>query len=183
LINKKGDQNMDSEVLNMGGGSGGGDDDGPNIIKTADRSYQIAANQVVLLTRPPTDPDSKPVPNVITILATGNTATDGNVDVRGSKGVRITSGPPLLPPTKSDSTDGVEIVVSESQNVTVQRGLLPGVDQKISMTPGNITIDGGTGTITIQSLTEITLSVAGGLSSITLTPAGITIQGILVQIN
>ena len=47
----------------------------------------------------------------------------------------------------------------------------------------NITIDGGVGTITIQSLTEITLSVAGGLSSITLTPAGITIQGILVQIN
>ena len=32
-------------------------------------------------------------------------------------------------------------------------------------------------------VTEITLSVAGGLSSITLTPAGITIQGILVQIN
>jgi hypothetical protein len=57
------------------------------------------------------------------------------------------------------------------------------VDQKIEMTPGNITIDGGVGTITIQSLTEITLSVAGGLSSITLTPAGITIQGLLVQIN
>ncbi len=174
---------MASDVLKMGGGSGGGDDDGPNIIKTADRAYQIAANQVVLLTRPPTDPDVKPVANVITILAAGNTATDGNVDVRGSKGVRITTGPPLLPPTKSDSTNGVEIIVSESQNVTVQRGLIPGVDQTISMKPGNITIDGGGGTITVQSLTEITLSVAGGVSSITLTPAGVIIKGPLVMIN
>jgi hypothetical protein len=174
---------MASDVLKFGGGSGGGDDDGPNIIKTADRAYQIAANQVVLLTRPPTDPTAESVPNVITILAAGNTTTDGNVDVRGSKGVRITSGPPLLPPTKSDSTDGVEIIVSETQNVTLQRGLLPGIDQKIEMKPGSITVDAGAGTVTIQSLSEITLSVAGGLSSITLTPAGITIQGLLVQIN
>lgn len=174
---------MASDVLKLGGGSGGGDDDGPNIIKTADRAYQIAANQVVLLTRPPTDPDVKPVPNVITILAAGNTATDGNVDVRGSKGVRITTGPPLLLPTKSDSTDGVEIIVSEDQSVTVQRGLLPGIDQTITMTPGNITVDAGVGKVTIQSLTGITLSVAGGLSTISLTPAGIVIQGLLVQIN
>jgi hypothetical protein len=174
---------MASDVLKMGGGSGGGDDDGPNIIKTADCAYQIAANQVVLLTRPPTDPGAKPAPNVITILAAGNTGTDGNVDVRGSKGVRITTGPAPLPPTKSDSTDGVEIIVSESQNVTVQRGLIPGVDQTISMTPGNIKIDGGGGTITVQSLTEITLSVAGGVSSITLTPAAIIIKGPMVMIN
>jgi MspA len=110
-------------------------------------------------------------------------APDGKVNLRGSQGVRVTAGPPLLPPTESDSVNGVEIIVGEAQNVIVQRGLLPGVDQKIEMTPGNITVDGGAGTITIQSLTEITLSVAGGMSSITLTPAGITIQGILVQIN
>lgn len=85
----------------------------------------------------------------------------------------------LLP---SDSTNGVEIVVGEMQNVTIQRGLLP-VDQKIEMIPSGITVDAGLGKVTIQSLTEITLSVAGGLSTITLTPAGITIQGLLVQIN
>ena len=74
-------------------------------------------------------------------------------------------------------------MVGEAQNITVQRGLIPGVDQKMEMTPGSIVIDGGVGTITIQSLTEITLSVAGGLSTISLTPAGIIIQGVLVKIN
>ena len=68
------------------------------------------------------------------------------------------------------------------QNVTIQRGLLPGVDQKIEMAPGSIIVDGGIGTVTIKSLTEITLSVAG-VSTITLTPAGIIIQGPLVMIN
>jgi hypothetical protein len=77
----------------------------------------------------------------------------------------------------------VEVVAGEAQNVTIQRGLLPGVDQQIEMTPSGITIDAGMGTLTIQSLTQITLSVAGGLSSITLGPQGITIQGLLVQVN
>lgn len=77
----------------------------------------------------------------------------------------------------------MEVVVGEAQNITLQRGLLPGVDQKIEMAPGSITIDAGAGSITIQSLTQITLSVAGGLSTITLGPAGVTIQGLLVQIN
>jgi len=96
--------------------------------------------------------------------------------------VCITAGPPPLPPTASDSTNGVEIAVGELQNVTLQRGLLP-IDQKIEMTPGSITVDAGVGTVTIQSLTQITLSVAGGLSTITLGPEGITIQGLMVKIN
>jgi hypothetical protein len=108
---------------------------------------------------------------------------DGRIEVRGSQGVRVTAGPPLLPPTTSDSTNGVEIIVGEIQNVTIQRGLLPGIDQKIEMTPSGITVDAGTMPVTIQSLTQITLSVAGGLSTITLAPEGITIQGVLVQIN
>jgi hypothetical protein len=106
----------------------------------------------------------------------------GQVNVRGDQGVRLTAGPPPLPPTDSDSTNGVEIMVGETQNVTIQRGLLP-VDQKIEMTPSGITVDAGMGTVTIQSLTQITLSVAGGLSTITLGPEGVTIQGVLVKIN
>jgi hypothetical protein len=119
---------------------------------------------------------------VITIVSTGM-GMDGKVDVRGSQGVRITSGPPMLPPTTDSSTNGVEIIASEAQNVTIQRGLLPVVDQKIEMTPGAIMVDGGAGTITIQSLTEIKIQVMGGLSSITLTPMGIIIQGPIVMIN
>jgi hypothetical protein len=108
---------------------------------------------------------------------------DGRIDVHGSQGVRITAGPPPLPPATSDSTNGLEIIVGEIQNVTIQRGLLEGVDQKIEMTPSGITVDGGGMPVTIQSTTQITLSVAGGMSTITLAPEGITIQGILVQIN
>ncbi len=119
---------------------------------------------------------------MITILAAGNTGTDGKVDVRGSKGVRITAGPPPLPPTKSDSTDGVEIIVNDTQNIVIQRGILP-LQQKIEMCPGVINIDAGMGIVTIKSEVGIELSVASGLSKISLTPAGIVIQGILVEIN
>jgi hypothetical protein len=164
----------------QGAGSGGG----PETADHAhyfDGIYSIAANQIEMLSRPPLPP-APPGPNVITLLAAG-LAPDGKVNVRGSQGVRITAGPPPLPPTASDSVNGVEIMVGEAQSVTIQRGLIPGVDQKIEMAPGNITVDAGVGTVTIQSLTEITLSVAGGMSSITLTPAGIIIQGLLIQIN
>jgi hypothetical protein len=171
---------MDPEKKEVGAGSGGG----PETVEHShffDGTYSVTANQIEVLSRPPLPP-APPGPNVITILAAG-LGVDGKVNVRGSQGVRVTSGPPPLPPTASDSVNGVEIIVSEAQNVTIQRGLISGVDQKIEMTPGSITVDAGAGTVTIQSLTEITLSVAGGMSSITLTPAGITIQGVLVQIN
>jgi hypothetical protein len=58
------------------------------------------------------------------------------------------------------------------------------VDQKIEMTPSGITVDGGAMPVTIQSLTQIKLSVCGGLSTITLGPDGVTIMGLpLVKIN
>jgi len=143
--------------------------------------FSISANQMLLVSRPP-DPPVMPAPCVITIAAPG-LGVDGKVDVSATQGVRITAAPLGLVPTDSDSTNGVEIMVGETQNVTIQRGLVPGVDQKIEMTPSGITVDAGAMPMTIQSLSEITLSVAGGVSSITLTPAGITIQGVLVQIN
>src|SRR5579859_981764 len=170
---------MAAENNTIGGGTGGGPDR-IDHAETFDGAYRIAAKQVEMVSCPPLPP-APPGPNLITLLATDLTGMDGTVDVKGAKGVRLSAGPPIVVPTSSDSTNGVEIFVGESQNVTIQRGIIPGVDQKIEMAPGSITIDGGTGTITIQSLTEITLSVAGGMSSITLTPAGITIQGILVQ--
>jgi hypothetical protein len=165
----------------LGGGSGGERrPHSPDREQTATGTYTIVGNQLKLLARPPSPP-AIPGPNVITLLAAG-VAMDGRVEVRGSKSVRITAGPPLLPPTTSDATNGVEIVVGEAQNVTIQRGLLP-TDQKIEMTPSGITVDAGLGSLTIKSLSQITLSVAGGLSSITLGPEGVTIKGILVQIN
>jgi hypothetical protein len=165
---------------NKGGGSGGGPDDGSHY-QSFDGAYGVVANQVELVSRPALPPNI-PAPCLITLFASGM-GTDGRVEVRGSQGVRITAGPPPLPPTSSDSTDGVEVVVGEAQKITVQRGLIPAVDQKIEMAPGSITVDAGAGSVTIQSLTQITLSVAGGLNTITLTPQGITIQGLMIQIQ
>jgi hypothetical protein len=165
----------------LGGGSGGGPDLEPvSHTESLEGAFSVEANQVQFISRPPMPP-AVPGPYTITVLAAGM-GMDGQVDVRGSKGVRVTAGPPPLPPTSSDSTNGVEIVVGETQNVTIQRGLLP-VDQKIEMTPSGITIDAGMGSLTIKSLTQLTLSVAEGLSTVTLGPQGVTIQGIIVQIN
>lgn len=154
---------------------------GRDSFQTLDGAYSVKANQVTLLSLPPLPPLT-PNPCVITVLASG-LGTGGQVNVRGNQGVRITAGPPPLPPTDSDSTDGVEVAVGELQKVTIQRGLIPGVDQKIEMTPSGITVDAGAMPVTIQSLTKITLSVAGGLNTITLTPTGITIQGVMIQIQ
>ena len=166
----------------FGGGSGGGgvDPGGGNHFQTVEGAYTLHANQIELLSTPPLPP-VVPGTCVITLLATGE-GTDGRVEISGTQAVRITTGPPPLPPTSSSSTNGVEIIVSEDQNVTIQRGLLP-TDQKIEMAPGSITIDAGAGTLTLKSLTQITLSVAEGLSTITLTPEGVKVQGLLVQIN
>jgi len=174
---------MIPDDIDTGGGSGGG----PAKFKaqSTDGRFSIAGNQIMLMSRPSLAP-VVPDPFVISLLAIG-TGLDGNVNVRGSQGVRITSGPPAVPmvspDTSSDSTQGIELIASEMQNITLQRGLIDGVDQKIEMTPGNITVDGGVGPVTIQSLTEITFQVAGGVSKITLTPAGIILQGPIIMIN
>jgi hypothetical protein len=170
---------MVQQMRSEGGGSGGGPDSADRA-ESVNGGYSIRANQLEVLCRPPLPPAISG-PSVITLLAAGM-GMDGKVNVRGSQGVRITAGPPLLPPTTSDSTNGIEIIAGETQNVEIQRGLLP-VDQKIEMTPTGITVNAGMGTVTIQSLTQITLSVAGGLSTITLGPEGVTIQGLLVKIN
>jgi hypothetical protein len=171
---------MEPDQFDGGAGSGGGPDTTDNT-HSHDGIYAVSANKIELLGRPALPP-AMPQPSSITLLASGM-GMDGKVDVRGSQGVRITSGPPMLPPTTSDSTNGVEVIASELQNITIQRGLLAGVDQQIQMTPGAIMVDGGVGTITIQSMTEIKIQVLGGLSSITLTPMGIIIQGPLITIN
>jgi len=171
----------------IGGGTGGGtgmDDDGNNL-QSAKSTYQIAGNQVVLLSRKPAPPD-KAGSSVITILAGGGLPTfddDGKVDVRGSKGVRITAGPPTMlapltsPPVTDPKTDGVEIIVSEGQSITIQRGCFPGgLIQKIELTPDKITLDAGLdGSVTIKA----------GVNSITVDAmTGITIQGLpFVKIN
>ena len=112
-------------------------------------------------------------------MATGM-GTDGLVNVRGSRGSCVTAGLPILLPTESTSTAGVEILIDELGKFTLKRGLLP-VDQTMEIASDGIKIDGGTGKVTITSLTEITLSVAEGLTKLTLGPEGVTIKALSNQ--
>jgi hypothetical protein len=173
---------MEENEINPGGGSGG---DGPlnngHRMTTSEGTHEFRANQISLVSwkniPPATDSESR-----IGILAmgglTGAFMDDGTVDIRGCKGVRITSGPliPVINPMMSvASTDGIEIETGESQTITMKRGQLPEIDQSITMTSTGITINAGlAGTLTLNA----------GLSQITIGPEGITIIGLpLVIIN
>ncbi len=170
---------MVSDRDNLGGGMGGGPNTS-NHFQDVDGLFAVAGNQVQVLARPP-QPPAVPGPSLITILATDLTQS-GVVNVRGATGVRMTAGPPPFPPVYSTSTNGIEILVGEAGNLTLQRGLLP-VDQKIEMTPKGITLDAGMGKVTIQSLTEIELSAAGGMSKVKLGPEGVTIEGLFLKLD
>ncbi len=163
----------------LGGGSGGGPGDGVRE-ETTDKTHVISANQISLLAQfplPPAIPDR----SLITILAAG-TDLDGVVNVRGSLGVRVTAGPPPGLPVDKLTTNGVDIAVGQLGSVTLTRGLLP-TDQKVELTPMGITINAGTMPVTIESLTEITLKVAGGVSKLTITPDGVKIEAPTVKIT
>jgi hypothetical protein len=174
---------MEENSINPGGGSGGGDDPGTkgHRMVTSEGTHETRANQISLVSwkNIPPGPDNQ---SRIGLLAMGGLEgafiDDGTVDIRGCKGVRITSGPliPVINPEMSvASTDGIEIETGESQSITIKRGQLPEIDQYITMTPTGITINAGlAGTLTLNA----------GLSQIVIGPTGITIIGLpLVQIN
>lgn len=162
-----------------GAGSGGGPASGTQTVST-DGEYLVSGNQVTLVAEMPVPP-AVPDRSVITLLA-GGMGLDGHVDVRGSQGVRVTAGPPPALPAASATTNGVEVVSGQLGSISLQRGLLP-VDQKIEMTPAGIKIDAGSMPVEIESLTGITLSVAGGVAKIRIGPEGVTIEGLTLRIS
>lgn len=178
---------MDADETALGGGSGGdtGMTGDGNQVKSAKHTYQIGGNQVVLVSRKPLPEPGGPSPDPsrIVLLAggsvTGGFIDEGTVDVRGCKAVRITSGPlaiPMLSPeTSSDTTDGVDIVVSGQQKIRLQRGLTFPDIQTIELESNSIIIDAGM---------NGSLSLRAGMSQITIDLTGITIIGMpIVQIN
>jgi hypothetical protein len=177
---------MVPEETPTGGGSGGGPLTTDKEYYTSG-TYSITANQVEIISRAPLPP-APPIPGstIITVMAAGTPTgafMDGLVNVRGSQGVRVTSGPPMMPPTASESTNGVEVVVHDLGTLTLQRGLIPPASQQMVMKLDGITIDAGVGKVTIESLTEITLSVAGGLTKIKLGPEGVTIEALTIKLS
>lgn len=170
---------MRSDRAPDGGGGGGGPLPGTQIVNT-DGEYLIEGNQVTIVAQPP-DPPAVPGRSIVTILAAG-LGVDGLVDVRGSQGVRVTAGPPPALPAASASTNGVDVIAGQTGSINLERGLLP-VDQKIEMTPAGIKINAGSMPVTIESLTGITLSVAGGVAKIKIGPEGVTIEGLTLRLS
>ena len=169
---------VDAEPI--GAGSGGEEGDG-HYTKIVDGAF-VVGGATALINAAGSVGEGATSP-VVSILAGAGTAgaPDGRVEVHGSQGVRITAGPPNQPQASDDSINGATVFVGETQIITLQRGMSN--VQEIQMQPTFIVVDGGTGSVQIMSTTKITLTVAGGTSSITLTPEGITIKGLLTQIN
>jgi hypothetical protein len=160
-----------------GAGSGGGSDAGGKY-QTFDGTYGIAATKIAFVSRVATPPADS-ADYAVSMVAAGD-GTNGKIEVMGTQGVRITSSDVGVIKGSATSTTGVEILVDDPKNIWLKRGLIPN-QQKIIMDPGEIVVDGTTGTVTVSSLEEIKLQV--GPNSITMTPEGITITGLLVNIN
>src|SRR5258708_13664435 len=108
---------------NLGGGTGGdaGSDGKGHRVVSADGTYEVRGNQIALVSwknlPPAMDNESR-----VMLLAMGGLdglfADSGTVDVRGCKGVRITSEPliPVLNPIMPlQSTSAIESNVAETQ--------------------------------------------------------------------
>ena len=76
----------------------------------------------------------------------------------------------------------VDVVAGQLGSINLERGLMP-TDQRIEMTPAGIKINAGTMPVEIESLTGITLSVAGGMTKIRLGPEGVTIEGLTLRLS
>jgi hypothetical protein len=161
-----------------GGGSGGGTDQGGKY-QAFDATYGIAATKIAFVSRMATPPADS-ADYAVSLVAAGD-GTDGKIELMGTQGVRITSSAGDIKGS-AEETFGVEILVDDDnlKNIRIQRGLMPD-RQKIIMAPGEFVVDCGTSTVTVRSLEELKLQV--GPNSITLTPEGITITGLVVNIN
>jgi hypothetical protein len=166
-----------------GGGSGGGPEAGQHE-ETHEGTYSVSASQISLLANPSVSP-LLPGEPVISILAAATLGLPvGRVDVRAGQGVRLAAGPapPAGPPGSDGSTSGVEVATGALESIKLERGLLP-TDQKIEMTPTGIRINAGSMPVEIESLTGITLSVAGGVAKIHIGPEGVSIEGLTLRLS
>lgn len=174
-----------------GAGSGGSpvvvseidtESDGTKWVGT-EKTLVLSGNHVAIQADTPLPPTA-PSPCLITMLASDMTCTQGRIDAHAIEGIRLTTTgfPNPMIPMSSPETNGVDIIAGELQTVNIKRGVLP-IDNFITLTPEMLQVDGGLGPVMIQSQTEITIQVAGGVASITLSPAGIIMQGPIIMIN
>jgi hypothetical protein len=167
----------------FGAGSGGDDPevDGARMV-TAEKTLVLSGNHVAIQADDPTPPATAETP-LITLLASDMTCMQGRVEMHAPESIRIsTSGGIGGPRMHQLGTDGVEVQVGETQEIFLRRGMLP-TDNYIQLDDSLMALEGGVNPIVIESDTNITIQVANGTSSITLTPMGIVMQGPIIKIN
>jgi hypothetical protein len=167
-------------VAELGAGSGGDEGDGNNGV-TCEGHYGMSAAGMSLVADGGSGENAQSP--LIWIQAGISTApTAGRVAIHANQNVRITSGGMAIPNNVGKSQQGVNINVDETQQIYLKRGILP-TDNFFQLTPSLTVLDAGSTPMMISSDVAITLQVANGTSKIMLTPTGITIQGLLTQIN
>lgn len=125
-----------------------------------------------------------PDPPVLSLLAGSDDASpNGRVEVHGSQGVRVTTGPPQMPPASNKNTKGVQIVTGDTQQIQIIRGFTTATSQSIFLTPDGIVMEAGTGIGGIGILSDVMIELKVGKSTITLTPTGIALKGLSITIN
>lgn len=167
----------------LGAGSGGDDGDG-NVASYTDGVYSVVTPQTIVHACGAfgSGEEAGTIPR-ISILAGDVKSDQGLIYARGTKGVRITSGPPHQPQMMNDDKiNGVEIQTGDAQEISIRRGMQPG-DQGIYMTKQYIVLDGGFGDVTVLSDSTISFQIGTGTSMITLTHDGIVLKGPIIQIN
>jgi hypothetical protein len=161
----------------LGAGSGGDEGDGGHT-DYYDGMYCINAPDVTVTATGSVGEDA--ASPIIQLCSGTGTAPDGRIYVHGSQGVRITSGPSGQPHCGNPDINGLEMHVGGAQEIIVRRG--DPVEQTIQISPGLMAVNSPS-LISIVSDEQIELSVAGGTSSIILSPSGIVLKGPIIQIN
>jgi len=165
----------------LGAGSGG---DGGDGIEYKEGDAGIHAGALVFTATG----DASANPIIAILAGAAGEEGDGNrfngrVSIHGSQGARITSGPPNLPPAANQQINGIELHTGNFQEISIVRGTGGPATNQFALQTDMTVIDGGCNTVKVRSDTQIVLTVANGMSSIILTPAGVQIKGILTQIN
>ena len=179
-----------SPVVELFGAGSGGDpgvteDAAGSRYLTSQKDVSLVGNAIYLNTCTSSD---NPGPYLIQMLAIDSGDDNGQIEMRGSQSVRITSGVPEGsggPRISNKATNGVTVRAGDGQKVAIAQGCDDETENLIVLNPrenAGILIRTQTN-ITLEAVTGIELSVAGGTSSITLTPQGIVMKGPLIRIN
>jgi hypothetical protein len=152
-----------------GGGGGGEAIELVDNVSMTDGNHFVSASHLQFIAQEPSPIPAALGPNTIVVSA-GGTTQEGYVLVNGTQAITLSAGPNALIMVNNMEKGLIVLDPGPVGNLRLQRGPLP-LDQVIEMTPT---------TITIQS-PEIILKAAAGMSSITMNPEGITIEGLNIK--